>query len=618
LTWVGNYGRLFHYSKERFGERGDIARRFERKTGTGRFELLDEKEFFVIKKRIIVFLGLLGMVALLLACAGGGEATPTGGTPGTQVAAGVVPTVTVSAQRPEYGGTWRYAYLEPDAGWDFHKTISYKTEYMQSFVQANLVQYPVGPGADPYDFSVAPYLAESWKMSDDGRSVTFYLQKGVKWQNRPPTNGREFVADDVKFSFDHMKRVKSQYWEQFTPLESVEVIDKYTVKFNLQTPYAPLFNYLGGGWGFIYAREVEEQYGDMMKPENVVGLGPFMIKESQPSVGTRFVRNPDYFEKDKYGNQLPYIDELWAPHVADTSTALAAFRAGQLDHIAIGITDLESVKKSNPEVGWYPQFVGFGSSFLWYNLSKPPFDDVRVRQAISMALDRQMWVDSFYLGQGVTDNGPVPAAMAYWKLPLDKLGECAKYQQYNPTEAKKLLAEAGYPNGFETTLHYTTAYGVASGEQAELWADILANIGIKAKVKTWEYGAFLGAVYVGNFDGIAYIPVTAFQEVDMFMYYLYHSSSTRYGMNRTDGGDNLDQLIMAQRGEINPEKRREIIYEIQRILDCRCYRVVVPAGYTRMAYHPWCHDYNTKAGAYNYGPRFARYWLDKTSPTRRK
>jgi len=570
-----------------------------------------------MKRQIWVLLALLGVVALLLACAGAGEEATS--TPRAQVTAGVVATVTVSAERPEYGGTFRYALLEPDAGWDWHKSVSYKTNIFQSFTQAGLLQYPVGPGADPYDLSAQPMLAESWQISADGLSITFNLRKGVKWHNRPPTNGREFVADDVKFTYDHMKRVKSGYYTPFETLESVEVVDKYTVRFNWKTPYAPFLTFLGDAWGYIYPREVEEQYGDMVKWENVVGTGPFMIKESVASVGTRFVRNPDYFEKDKYGNQLPYVDEVWAANISDASTSLAAFRAGNLDARAIGITDQESVKKSNPELKWYVPFVTTGSSFLWYNVSKPPFDDVRVRQAISMALDRQMWLDAFYEGEGVLDNGPVPAAMTYWKLPLDKVGECAKYQQYNVAEAKKLLAEAGYPNGFETTIHFTTAYGTTSAEMAELWVDVVSKIGIKANAKTYEYGAWLNGPYLGKVDGMIWIPVTAFQEIDIYMWDIYHSASlARYVLNRTDGGDKLDELIDAQRKEYNSEKRREIVYEIQRILACRCYRVIVPAGTTLTAYHPWLHDYNTKAASYNVGPRFATYWLDKTSPTRRK
>ncbi|OGO06064.1 MAG: hypothetical protein A2Y60_04930, partial [Chloroflexi bacterium RBG_13_54_9] len=458
------------------------------------------------KKRTIALVVILGLVlALLVACAGGEkEATPTAG-------AGVTP----AAGEPVYGGVLRYNAGSADPPiWDFRKTVSYATMTHSSYVHGKLLTFPFGPDEDPADFTPRASLAESWDMPND-LTIIFHLRKGVKWQNKPPVNGREFVAEDVKYTFDSLVSLKSPNLWQFAAIKSVECPDKYTVQMNLSEPFAPLFTNLADAFAWIFPREVDEQYGGMERAENVVGLGPWMVQSYQPSVGTVFVRNPDYWGKDKQGRQLPFIEEVRSPQVPDASTSLAAFRAGNFDvTLSVSREDWDSVKASNPELIWTKDWVSIGMTYLYFNVSQPPFNDVRVRRAISLAYDRDTWVATINYGAGARDNGPIPVGQREWHIPEDQLGDAGQWLKYDPEKARQLLAEAGYPNGFSVDLHSTGAYGTTLVENGELVVDMLSKVGIKATLRLKEYGAYLSTTFVGKFDGIAWGPQATFMDPD--------------------------------------------------------------------------------------------------------
>ncbi len=554
---------------------------------------------------LVVILGLA--LAFLLACGGKEEeATPT-------AAAAVTPGV----EEAVYGGTLRFNAGSGDPPiWDFRKTVSYATMTHSSFAHSKLLTFPFGPDEDPADLTARPSLAESWEISADGLTVTFHLRKGVKWQNRPPVNGREFVAEDVKYTFDSLVSLKSPNLWMFAAVKGVECPDKYTVKMSLSEPNAPLFTSLADAFAWIFPREVDEQYGGMEKAENVVGLGPWMVQSYQPSVGTVFVRNPDYWGKDKQGRQLPFLQEVRYPQVPDSSTALAAFRAANFDvTLSVSREDWDSVRASNPELIWTKDWVAIGQSYLYFNVSQPPFNDIRVRRAVSLAFNRDESIEVNCYGIGSL-SGPVPVGMREWHCPKDQLGEAAQWLNYDPVKAKQLLAEAGYPNGFSVDLHSTGAYGTSTVEATELWVDRLAQIGIKATIKLKEYGAYLGTTFVGKFDGVAYGPQSVFMDPDPYLYEMYHTNGTRNQISLSN--PELDKLLEAQRKEYDRTKRKAIIWDISRHIIDGAYRIFSVSCFGRGAYHPWMHNYGIRQGGYDYGGRFEKVWVDETSPAWKK
>src|SRR5262245_2186619 len=342
--------------------------------------------------------------------------------------------------QPKRGGILRVRGYDP-VHFDPHQTPSFKTHTTLSFVYSRLVRHKVGPEVQPGTFTVEPDLAESWEELDDTTYV-FHLRKGVKWHNKPPVNGRELVAEDVKFTYDRfLTDPGNANRYMLDRVERVEVVDRYSVKFLLKEPYVWLVNALAYPWStWIIASEVVQQFGDLKKPESAIGTGPFILERYEPNVKTVFTRNPEYFRQGQ-----PYVDGVEWLVLEDESTGLAMYRTGQIDcgryhWWSVRQADLESLKNSHPHL-MYRDFQSVVTGGITMRTDQPPFNDVRVRCAISHALDRQGLIEAV-AGRGE----PTPAigrGLTAWSLPVDQLGAGAKYYEYNPKEARRLLAEAG-------------------------------------------------------------------------------------------------------------------------------------------------------------------------------
>jgi len=227
---------------------------------------------------------------------------------------------------PKRGGILHARGWDPPH-FDPHLTRAFMTHTALSFVYNKLLRHKVGPEVQPGTFIVEPDLAERWESPDDTTYI-FYLRQGVKWHNKPPVNGRELVAEDVKFSFDRFLTVPGNPERQLLEsVDRVEVVDRYTVKFLLKEPFVWLLDILANAMCvWIVAPEVGEKYGDFKKVETAIGTGPFLLEHYEPNVKTIFKRNPDYFRQG-----LPYIDGVEWLVVPDESTGLAMYRTGQLD-----------------------------------------------------------------------------------------------------------------------------------------------------------------------------------------------------------------------------------------------------------------------------------------------
>jgi peptide/nickel transport system substrate-binding protein len=310
---------------------------------------------------------------------------------------------------------------------DPHLTVHVGTHTTLSFVYSKLVRYRVGAGVSPGTFLIEPDLTERWDMSDD-TTYTFHLRHGVKWQNKPPINGREVVAEDVKFTFDRFLAEKGNPLRyMLEPVDRVEVVDRYTVQFRLKEPYVWLLDVLATSKAmWIIAHEVVEQFGDLKKPESAIGTGPFLLERYEPNVKTVFKRNPDYFLPG-----LPWVDGVEWLVIDDPSTGLAMYRTGQLDcgpqpGWRVRQQDLESLKQSHPQL-IYRDFLFTNSYRIAMRTDQPPFNDVRVRRAISQAIDRQALIEAVWVRGEPT--AAVPRSLPEWSLPVDQCGAGAKYYQ---------------------------------------------------------------------------------------------------------------------------------------------------------------------------------------------
>src|SRR5215471_8035050 len=358
-----------------------------------------------------------------------------------------------TAGQPRRGGILRVWGYDPPH-FDPQLTINGKTQNTVSFVYSTLVQYKVGADVNPGTFTVEPHLAERWEQPDDTTYI-FHLRQGVKWHNTPPVNGRELVAEDVKFTFDRfLTEPGNANRYMLEPVDRVEAVDRYTVKFLLKEPFVWLVNMLVNPWSmWIIAPEVVEKYGDLKQAEHAIGTGPFLLERYEPNVKTVFTRNPDYFLPGQ-----PWVDGVAWLVVSDESAGLAMYRTGQLDAgpwhwWSVRQQDLDALKKTHPHLQ-YQDFLSIVNSAIYMRTDQPPFADVRVRRALSQAIDRQALIDAIFLKGEQTPA--VSRGLPEWSPRIDERGTGAKYYQYDPKEARRLLAAAGFPKGLKTQLAVTT------------------------------------------------------------------------------------------------------------------------------------------------------------------
>src|SRR5919109_1309358 len=200
-----------------------------------------------------------------------------------------------AARQPRRGGILRVRGWDP-VHFDPQLTRNFKTNTTLSFVYSKLLRHKVGADVQPGTFLVEPDLAERWEAPDD-TTYLFRLRKGVRWHNKPPVNGRELVAADVRFTFDRFLREKGNPERQLLEsVERVEVVDRYTVKFLLKEPYVWLLDIVANAMCmWIVAPEVVAKYGDFKKVETAIGTGPFTLESYEPNVKIVFRRNPAYF-----------------------------------------------------------------------------------------------------------------------------------------------------------------------------------------------------------------------------------------------------------------------------------------------------------------------------------
>lgn len=366
-----------------------------------------------------------------------------------------------------YGGTLRVNETEM-----YQTLYPYRiTDAVSAFVATQIYEGLVK--FNTRDLTIKPCLAEKWEIDESGTTYTFHLRKGVKFQDNtcfPNGKGREVKASDVKYSFemlctDHPDNLNfsatfkdrvlgaNKYFEESKQgkpgdIEGVKIIDDYTIQVKLYSPNNSFIYILANPAASIVAKEAIDQYGNKMK----VGTGPFVFTESESTKDkVILVRNPHYYAMDSLGNQLPYLDSVLITFKHTKKEELEAFQNGTIDMV-IGLP-AESIKEvvesqisdfeSQP-----PKFVlertpEMTTQYYEFNITRPPFDNVKVRKAFSYAIDRNKIIDEILKGEayGPGVNGICPPSFKGYDV--SKI----KGYEYNPEMAKKLLAEAGYANG---------------------------------------------------------------------------------------------------------------------------------------------------------------------------
>ena len=356
---------------------------------------------------------------------------------------------------------------------------------------------------------------------------------------------------------------------------------------------------------WVVAPEVVQHFGDLRKPETAIGTGPFLLERYEPNVKTVFTRNPDYFRTGQ-----PYVDGVEWLVIEDDSTGLVMYRTGQIDcgpwhWWSVRQQDVEALKQTHPHL-IYQDFLSQSGSVVTMRNDMPPFTDVRVRRAISHAVDRQALIEAVW-GRGA----PTPAVsrgLVEWSLPIDQLGAGARYYEYDPKEARRLLAEAGYPKGFKTQLTVTSGLGRDRVDEAQLVQGYLKAVGIEVELKIQEYGAYVATTVQGKFEGMVDGPIGVVWEPDGRLYRAYASDSSR-NIGHVDDAT-LTAMLKEQRRTKDLEARKQLIFAIQRYAAEQQYYVYLNSNTVTTSWQPYVKNFASN-NSFDYGNRAAALWLDR-------
>jgi peptide/nickel transport system substrate-binding protein len=468
----------------------------------------------------------------------------------------------------------------------------------------SLLGFKSGPGVDYNDMVIVPRLAERWEVSPDSRTFTFTIRKGVKFADLPPVNGRELTAQDVKWTFEYFNRFgefkqlppASHVGTMFEGMESVEAPTADTVVVRFKDPFIPFLAYTASQWNVIMPREIYEKEGSFK--DTLVGSGPFQLDTAatQKSAVWVWKRNPTHWD-----NANVHLDEVRWLILKEDATIQAAFRTKQVDVLGTGLgyVSYGQVKAGSPDAQYFPTLQPQGYRVHFSQVRPGPLNDVRVRRALALSIDRD------------EINKVVAGGEGRWAVPampgLFTDAEVKQLQQQDVEQAKRLLAEAGQSSGL--TLNWPIENDMSQEDinwillvQAQM-----KRAGVNVNLDRMDKNAQRAKRRVGDFD-IDIIQGLGLLEADI--------DSTLFGTLHSKGSTNwpkirdteLDKLLQAQRSEADPEKRKQIQRDAVR-------RVIDQAWGAELIYPPiW---FAAQSYVKNYYPHFSSRgpytpaWLDK-------
>jgi len=428
---------------------------------------------------------------------------------------------------PKYGGVFIEAVAAEPLYFDESFSLAHNARSLEITNEELMIgDWAKGPAGTGETFWVinmmesqdvmAGCLAESWELVDD-TTIVFHIRQGVHFHNKPPTNGREMTSDDVVFSFRRQLTTQTAYhrsayaWETHLaghPDESITAPDKWTVVVKT----AP--GKTGRIWEIlceflkIVPRDAVEYYGNLGDWKNCIGTGPFVITDYVPGSSLSFERHPNYWMKDPIHpeNQLPYLDGVKWLFIKDPSTSMAALRTGKIDRLGVSWEDAQTIRKTNPELQYLRYNPGYAMAiYLRCDRTDLPTYNVKVRQALSMAVDNKAIADSYYGGNAEILTYPIaniPEWKGIYRSPEEYGGIIQEMFEYHPDKAKQLLAEAGYPNGFKLAVITESGYVDLLSIVKANWADV----GVDLDIQVRELGVYTAMGLKKTYD--AYMKIT--------------------------------------------------------------------------------------------------------------
>lgn len=404
------------------------------------------------------------------------------------------------------------------------------------------------------NMELQPSLAESWERIDD-TTWEFKLREGVKFHD-----DSDFNADVVKANIERVldPDVAASGANKLEMISEIEVVDDYTVRFITEYPFSPLPAHLSNSvGGMVSLEQIEADYAAMEEGESPgsvinqkpIGTGYFKFEEWEPGQYIRLVKNEDYWDREAK------LDSVTFKVVPEDLTRVAELETGD-SHVSHPLSPSDIAQVEATDELYVNRQGSLGIDYIGFNLEKEPFDDVRVRQAISMAIDKEQIVEGIYDGVGVKADSPIaPGVFGY--------DESVGGIDYDPEGAKELLTEAGYEDGFSTSIWTNEdreRIDMATNVQAQL-----AKIGVDVEVNVLEWGAYLDETTNSNHDMFVLGWYSGTGDADNSLYPLFHSSDAGGGNKTFTQNDDIDAQLEEARQA--PQEERAALYsEVQQML----------------------------------------------------
>jgi peptide/nickel transport system substrate-binding protein len=444
-----------------------------------------------------------------------------------------------SAETPKKGGWLTVATDSTAVGLDPALSITFSTFTFTEHVYDTLLRRN-------NKMELEPSLAVSWEQPDD-LTYIFHLRKGVKFHN-----GSEMTSEDVAFTFNRILDPKtgSPAYSTFKSIDKVVALDKYTVKITLNKTMPAFLSYCGfTRTSAIVSKAEVEKHGTLQK--NMIGTGPFKLQEYKHGVSATFVRNEDYWEPG-----LPYLDGFKFLVMKDEASRMAAIRRGSVDIGWVKNAQLADLAAKTPGTTLIKSAAARQGRFFLSH-KQFPFDNLKLRQAVAAALDYQSIIDKVIFGHGVY-SGCIPPSEVEFVLSQEEIKSLPFYRQ-DYELAKKLLKEAGYPDGFEFTIK-TSPHSPDYVPASEIIQQQLAKIGIKANIEQMEWGSFQKVRRSVDYQGIYFAGSWRADPADYFYSYM-HGSSTANEIGQND--PEINRLMDLCLTTVDLKKRKAYFKELQ-------------------------------------------------------
>ncbi len=484
-------------------------------------------------------------------------------------------------KQPKAGGTLIAARAADMKGLDPHKQTAFSSFRVLEHIYDSLL-------ALDKDMNVVPNLAESWEWSNENKTLTMKLRQNVKFHN-----GEPMTSADVKASYERILNEETGAAARsfFTSIESIETPDDYTVVFNLTAPNSAILAAMTNPNSGILSKKLLDEGWD--PASEAIGTGAFKLVKWEADNILVLEKNPDFWIPGQ-----PYLDGIEFRTLPDESSILAGLRAGTLDWALINNPRVGIVARGNPnlKVSTAPALA---YHVLQLNALRPVFQDVRVRQAISCAIDRQQVLDTASLGEGIVTG---PATPPFYHAPD---GSLYCYQK-DIEKAKALLVEAGSPEVKFTIIAASDEPPTAVAEAQNIQAQ-LAEIGVAVEIETLELGVYVDRWLKADFDAAAALNGGNPDPHNMFFRYWHSTGNLNKVANYSD--PKIDALLSQAQSITDPAERKAIYDEVQKLLTEAAPWIWLYVGYEYRAMQPYVMGYTPLSnGATLY---LRETWLDK-------